>query len=189
MNTTIPDHAGLIDRLVDGELSDDERGELLSRLDQSADGWRTLALAFLEAQTWRSALHVTPDPKPQAEPRLPAMAQPSRDRSWLWLATCVAAALLAFGIGRSRNGPQSPVEQSAKQPVEAQSVATHSPTESPAPQTIPQLTRDARQVLERHGYRVQERPRVVSLRRPDGQTVQMLVNEIEVRYVGSPYSL
>jgi hypothetical protein len=51
------------------------------------------------------------------------------------------------------------------------------------------LTPDARQVLERHGYRVQERPRVVSLRRPDGQTVQMLVNEVEVRYVGSPYSL
>ena len=43
--------------------------------------------------------------------------------------------------------------------------------------------------LHHHGYRVQERPRVVSLRRPDGQTVQRLVNEVEVRYVGSPYSL
>jgi hypothetical protein len=189
MNTTIHDQSRLIDRLVDGELSGDERGELLSRLDQSADGWRMLALAFLEAQTWRSALHAAHDPKPEAEPRLPVMAQPRRDRSLLWLATCMATALLAFGVGRSRNVSQSPVEQTAKQPVGTQSVTTHSPTESPAPQTIPQLTPDSRQVLERHGYRVQERPRVVSLRRPDGQTVQMLVNEVEVRYVGSPYSL
>jgi hypothetical protein len=189
MNATIHDQSRLIDRLVDGELSDDERGELLSRLDQSAEGWRTLALAFLEAQTWRSALHTERDPKPQVERRLPAMVQPRRDRTLLWLATCVATALLAFGVGRSRSVPPSPAEQSAKLPIETQSVATHSPKESPAPQTIPQLTPDARQVLERHGYRVQERPRVVSLRRPDGQTVQMLVNEVEVRYVGSPYSL
>jgi anti-sigma factor RsiW len=189
MNWTIHDQSRLIDRLVDGQLSDDERSELLSRLDQSADGWRTLALAFLEAQTWHAALHAARDLKPQVELRLAAMAKPRRERSLLWLATCVATALLAFGVGRSRNVPQSPVEQTVKQPVKTPSVATHSPTQSAAPQTIPQLTPDARQVLERHGYRVQERPRVVSLRRPDGQTVQMLVNEVEVRYVGSPYSL
>jgi anti-sigma factor RsiW len=185
MNATIHDQSRLIDRLVDGELSNNERGELLSRLDQSADGWRTLALAFLESQTWRSALHAPQESTLQSAPGLPAMGQPRRDRSLLWLATCVATALLAFGVGRSHNVPQSPVGQTAKQPVESQAVVT----QSPAPQTIPQLTPDARQVLERHGYRVQERPRVVSLRRPDGQTVQMLVNEVEVRYVGSPYSL
>jgi len=189
MNPNIHDQSRLIDRLVDGELADEERGELLSRFDQSADGWRTVALAFLEAQSWRQALHAPRESKTLTEPPLPALARPRRQRSLLWLATCVAAALLAFGVGRSVNRPQSLVEQSAQQPVKTESVATHSPAAPAVPQTIPSLTRDARQVLERHGYRVQERPRVVSLRRPDGQTVQMLVNEVEVRYVGSPYSL
>ena len=46
----------LLDRLVDGELADDERRELLLQLEKNPDGWRRCALAFLEAQTWRQAL-------------------------------------------------------------------------------------------------------------------------------------
>jgi len=38
------------DRLVDGELTDAQRRELLSRLDDEPGGWRQCALAFLEAQ-------------------------------------------------------------------------------------------------------------------------------------------
>jgi hypothetical protein len=44
------------DLLVDGELSEADRRELLSSLDESPDGWRRCALAFLEAQSWNSAL-------------------------------------------------------------------------------------------------------------------------------------
>lgn len=45
-----------LDLLVDGELSEPERRQLLMRLDQEPDGWRRCALAFLEAQSWRGAL-------------------------------------------------------------------------------------------------------------------------------------
>ena len=48
--------AMLIDRLVDGELSGDERRHLLASLEAQPDGWRRCALAFVEAQTWRGAM-------------------------------------------------------------------------------------------------------------------------------------
>lgn len=49
-------HDELFDRLVDGELSEAERHELLKRLDESPQNWRRCALAFLEAQSWRESV-------------------------------------------------------------------------------------------------------------------------------------
>jgi hypothetical protein len=43
----------VLDRLVDGELGPQDRGELLVGLDDEPGGWRRCALAFLEAQSWR----------------------------------------------------------------------------------------------------------------------------------------
>ncbi|MEK6237282.1 MAG: hypothetical protein N2C14_21435 [Planctomycetales bacterium] len=43
----------LLDLLVDGELSLTEQRELVARLDQTEDGWKQCAQAFLEAQAWR----------------------------------------------------------------------------------------------------------------------------------------
>jgi len=54
--TGISEEERLLDRLVDGELPERERRELLVRLEKVPDGWRRCALAFLEAQTWRQAL-------------------------------------------------------------------------------------------------------------------------------------
>ena len=48
------------DRLVDDELSEEERRELLGQLDDEPSGWRRCALAFLEAQCWRQALGEMP---------------------------------------------------------------------------------------------------------------------------------
>ncbi|HEV2969410.1 MAG TPA: hypothetical protein VGY55_05410 [Pirellulales bacterium] len=45
-----------LDRLVDGELAETERRDLLQSLDQRPDGWRQCALAFLEAQSWGQTL-------------------------------------------------------------------------------------------------------------------------------------
>ncbi len=53
--TGISEEERLLDRLVDGELPERERRELLLRLEKVPDGWRRCALAFLEAQTWRQA--------------------------------------------------------------------------------------------------------------------------------------
>lgn len=44
------------DLLVDAELTEAERRELLTSLDEVPDGWRRCALAFLEAQSWREEL-------------------------------------------------------------------------------------------------------------------------------------
>jgi hypothetical protein len=48
-----PNDDVLFDRLVDGELSADERRQLLATLDDRPEGWRRCALAFVEAQTWQ----------------------------------------------------------------------------------------------------------------------------------------
>jgi hypothetical protein len=49
------------DRLVDDELSEEERRQLLGQLDDEPGGWRHCALAFLEAQCWRQALGQLPN--------------------------------------------------------------------------------------------------------------------------------
>ncbi|MBN2580389.1 MAG: hypothetical protein JXB10_15505 [Pirellulales bacterium] len=53
---TLPNDDARFDRLVDGELSESERRELLTALDREPEGWRRCALAFLEAQSWREGL-------------------------------------------------------------------------------------------------------------------------------------
>ena len=48
------------DRLVDEELNEEERRELLGHLDDEPGGWRRCALAFLESQCWRETLGEKP---------------------------------------------------------------------------------------------------------------------------------
>jgi len=55
-NTSLDDSR--FDRLVDGELNEQERRDLLAGLDDEPSGWRRCALAFLEAQCWKQALGV-----------------------------------------------------------------------------------------------------------------------------------
>src|SRR5437762_5178245 len=91
----------LIDRLVDGELPNVERRQLLLQLESEPDGWRRCALAFLEAQTWREAfgpLAATAQAKPPAAATSRApMAKPWRAVArWASLAVCVMA---AFAVG------------------------------------------------------------------------------------------
>ncbi len=57
-----------LDMLVDGELSEEERREVLLRLDSEPDGWRRCALAFLEAQSWREAMRSVSDESAAAAP-------------------------------------------------------------------------------------------------------------------------
>jgi hypothetical protein len=101
----------LIDRLVDGELSADERQQLLAGLDAQPDGWRRCALAFLEAQTWRSEMRRIVPPVAAAGAGKDCIASPQSTttaphppRGWTrysgaWLAVA-AALMVAFGLGR-----------------------------------------------------------------------------------------
>lgn len=47
---------GLLDRFVDGELSETQQREAIQQVQTHPDGWRRLALAFLEAQAWRQEM-------------------------------------------------------------------------------------------------------------------------------------
>jgi hypothetical protein len=61
------------DLLVDGELNEAARRELLSRLDEEPGGWRRCALAFLEAQSWRHVFGaIAGEPSVGLPPRRPA---------------------------------------------------------------------------------------------------------------------
>jgi hypothetical protein len=89
----------LLDQLIDGELPDDQRHELLHRLEQEPGGWRTCALAFLEAQCFRETLRAAPRQESAEFARIP----PPK-RSWLHgqVATVLAMAasfIVALGIG------------------------------------------------------------------------------------------
>lgn len=51
-----PEDQFLLELLVDGELDDPNRRDLLLRLDRLQDGWRCCAIAFLEAQCLKESL-------------------------------------------------------------------------------------------------------------------------------------
>lgn len=96
------------DLLADGELDEARRRELLASLDERPDGWRSCALAFLEAQGWRRGLqeaarsgslsgeHADPSVRP-AGPVKMNLQWPSRERMNLVLAMA-ASFLTAFGL-------------------------------------------------------------------------------------------
>ena len=62
----------MIDRLVDGELSAEHRRAFLAAMEHSENGWRRCALAFLEAQSWRSEFKHLVGPSHQDQFALPA---------------------------------------------------------------------------------------------------------------------
>lgn len=104
----------MFDRLVDGELSTDQRQVLLASLDERPEAWRRLALAFVEAQTWQNSMRrivapqepqlIAPAAPSPSEERSAAVARPSRSRrSWHLAAgpslAIAAGLLLAFTVG------------------------------------------------------------------------------------------
>src|SRR5262249_8983396 len=103
------DERRLIDLLVDGELGDFERQELLNRLDNTPEGWRRCALAFLESQTWRQAIgietsSVVPGPASATRTALATFALNEKGRQG-WRPTVrsmlalAATFLMAFALG------------------------------------------------------------------------------------------
>jgi hypothetical protein len=210
-----------IDRLVDGELNDNERSELLLALENEPDGWRRCALAFLEDQAWRSALKSRSSTNRTTGPVViaPTVARPSKP--WL-LRTLMAASIIgaAFAAGFAAGGisrgspqvelvksePAKPVERATKaqrEPIREVgwiNIVDPSSGESPSqrvpilsgpgvderwlrekPPTVPDYIR-AR--LERQGYQVEEKRKLVSVTLEDGRRVSIPVDEVALDYVG-----
>ena len=114
------------DRLVDNELSEAERRELLTGLDDEPGGWRRCALAFLEAQCWKAAFRsVAKENAPPAPAARPASRRRSvwlgRAETALAMAASFAAALLVASWFQQNRAPvggvANPSNQVAVAPV------------------------------------------------------------------------
>jgi hypothetical protein len=121
----------LFDRLVDGELSAAERRELLSSLDGRPSEWRKCALAFLEAQTWRSELvRLVREPAATQDEAAPAV-----HAEWLlagrpvssWLALA-ATVLIAFSLGLALRDLSLPHPKAAPNPLSPGQFASVTPS-------------------------------------------------------------
>ena len=98
------DESRVLDRLADGELSQQDRRELLVALDQEPEGWRRCALAFLEAQSWRWQLtQVAAEPivaQATVDGRRNTLGSgTNRGRFWGLCLAAAASVLVAFGLG------------------------------------------------------------------------------------------
>ncbi len=96
-----------IDRLVEGELSQPERRQLIARIEEEPEGWRRCGLAFLEAQSWRKSLRLvvarSTERSVAADENRPVFASSRRRMHFLAtvVATAVASLLIGIGIGKS----------------------------------------------------------------------------------------
>lgn len=105
-----PEDSQLLDRLVDGELTDAERRELLLHLERTPDGWRRCALAFLENQAWRGEAKswASEAPEVAVRPRTATTARSVWSAATAWTMVAAAACLLiAVGLWvvvRDRDG-------------------------------------------------------------------------------------
>jgi hypothetical protein len=100
-----------LDLLVDGELPEAQRRQLLASLDEQPDGWRRCALAFLEAQSWADEMqaiaHPVAAPVVPARPEPAAIIRPQASQTpagWRranvgTLATLAAGIMLCFALG------------------------------------------------------------------------------------------
>jgi hypothetical protein len=118
-NTSLPSDDQEFDLLVDGELDERQRRELLSGLDDRPGGWRQCALAFLEAQSWRRELaglsrqgYQQPDKvKPSRDQRSKTSGGRTQRRSPGWITTLLGMAasfFLAIGLTSLMRDMQQP---------------------------------------------------------------------------------
>ncbi|MHC4398101.1 MAG: hypothetical protein ACYTG0_00300 [Planctomycetota bacterium] len=132
------------DLLADGELSEPERRDLLQSLDDTPDGWRRCALAFLESQSWRQQMPAIRDQGVSESPAPGPVGRSSLPRSaWgtlLAMAACFFVALglvlavRSFWTASPAAGPPKMTVGSAEGPDKPG--LGHDPTESlPAPDT------------------------------------------------------
>lgn len=133
-----------LDLLVDGALPEGERRELLARLERQPDGWRRLALAFLEAQTWGEAARAEAQDDARASRAVrPAESPAERTPNWkLWVGTPLAMAasfLVAFTLGMLLRGAWRDSEPNASLLAAGQSAQAESAARNAIAQAEVQL--------------------------------------------------
>jgi hypothetical protein len=128
----------MLDRLVDGEMSADQRQRAIAALEACPDGWRRCALAFLEAQSWRGDLRRLVAGATSGSDRNSAALtsivseqldrpRPSRSSRTSAVLALAASLLLAFGLGTHLRWPRGVTS------IDDASVAV-APPAAPAPE-------------------------------------------------------
>ncbi len=194
-----PLEGSLVDRLVDGELSEMERRALLLRFENEPDCWRRCALAFLEAQCWREAFAPLVTPTLAQTVRLPECPGPQRG---VWGAAAIltglaAALVLAFGLGWALHGvpgqiavdrvavkETTPVPDRVGEPAQAPptSLVEQEPSR---PTELPAALHPVIKRLEQRGYRAETQKRLVSLELQGGRRLNVPIQELRLHYIGS----
>jgi anti-sigma factor RsiW len=210
-NKQITDKQRLLDLLVDGELSDGDRRELLAWCEREPDGWRRCAMAFLEAQDWSSVLGALTETSPQAA----AVEQTARSmqatsaktlarptpfwniRQWGTMLAMAASVVLAFTLGLWVRDAGKAGQLTPSGPPDVNVVSNGQRTASGAPvagregadadEWLPVdaagVPDDVRQALERMGHHVEQQRRFVPYRLDDGRRMVIPVDQVEVRPV------
>jgi len=135
----------LIQRCVDNECSPQERRELIDRLDQIDDGWKTLACTYMEEQLFASACS---EERVAVVPVTPAEAVAATPGNWfhhpavsMVLTACVVFLLGVIGAGEYQRLGQSPESENAPSvagtaPSTDRREGDTRPRESPASRTV-----------------------------------------------------
>lgn len=140
----------MVDRLVDGELTDEERRSLLLACEQHPQLWRQVALAFVESQAFSEDLMLA------ATPAISAPDQPvakrslffdPRIQSFLGMAAAVLLAIsLGFGVGTLSNSWRGQTTQGgsvASNSTQEPNIDGQQSTEpTPRPDALYMLVRD-----------------------------------------------
>jgi len=192
-----------LDRLVDGELSQADRADLLRRLDAEPGGWRACALAFLEAQEFASASRawaLSHAPASVANPTNPIEGQAPigpRRRRWRPARLGLAASIVALAFfsgwvagerGAARRSTDSagsgPADLASARPVDSSGPPVKSPEREWAdrlPEAVPEYVRSQ---WERRGYQIEQSRRLISMDLEDGRRVTIPIDDVRVQFVG-----
>lgn len=176
----------LLDRLVEGELTESQRREVLLRLEAQPDGWRRCALAFLEARSWRQAFaplaqeaQVEPIARPSRE-----VSRPSRLNASLRWAILAASFLGVFALGwLSRQSPE-PTSRAVEVVVEEAQPVRSAPDET-RPPTRPDPLQAVVRAWEQRGYFAERQNRSMTVQLRDGRKVDVPVQEVRLRNLGN----
>ena len=195
------DVSRLIDRLVDGELNEVERRNLLQRLDTEPLEWRRCALAFMEAQTWRAAMMSVAAPAIDAfQPfQPPKSITPKRHigRAAARFATLAASLLLAFWLGHAWHS--QPKVEATTPPVEMANTSDQgvqpqgfdpAPNQLVAKDEVPEPPPEVPSALdatikhwEQRGFQAQQETRTLSISLKDGRKVAVPVQGVRLEYI------
>ncbi len=178
-----------IDALVDGELNDTYRYDLLQRIEQEPAQWRRVALAFLEAQSIQTALR-TPSkeiaPLKLIQPAAPkiAVSNPFSWRDFAILACCMLASLfLGYAFAHHQAGVIEPTPSNLAVATAPQSPTIQSASTQQPVMLARSLSPEAKLELEKQGFLVQEQPRLVHVE-VQGRSVPVYYHQVTLRYVG-----